>query len=426
MKKWTTSTRVTFPAPTMETHHAAPTTGMTTRSKADDSDGLGGGGVSLLRVLQVRRKPLNEIEVWALLGQTGGALKGQQKGQKGRIVTPRSTICTPSGRVALLLQGEAVTESYYVHPRLAGKRDQLSASEAEKAAVFSLARTAEWALDYGEDELNRVSEALRSLLSGMQTLDLDKSPRLEAVLSSVAEHWGSAVGATPIGRFVSQMCRLTQTWQQSSVPALRSSTAAAAKTVMTEEEAEKKEVEVEFSRLETSSSSSCSAEDEENAVRPPQVTSPFAASMPNLNNNVERVKEEEGERLRPPIPPKQQQRGQYGRRLEYQPPSKDGATYENFVLRSNLSRGRSASSHEFTKRSTASAAVRRNPSRLYRVVRPLTEVTHAPSPATKRCIGPEFVVVGESDPVTLDLHCSAARNAPCRTVQVSLMIKSHF
>ena len=49
--------------------------------------------------------------------------------------------------------------------------------------------------------INRVSEALRSLLSRMQTLDLDKSPiGLDAVLSSVADHWGSAVGATPIGR----------------------------------------------------------------------------------------------------------------------------------------------------------------------------------------------------------------------------------
>ena len=253
--------------------------------------------------------------------------------------TLRSTICTPSGRVAL--QGEAVTESYYIHPRLAGRRDQLSVPEAEAAAVFSLARTAEWALDYGEDELGRVSEALRSLLSRMQTLDLERSPALDAVLTSVAEHWGGAVGATPISRFVSQMCRLTQTWQQqSSVPALTSAAVTS--------EVEKKEVEVEFSRLETSSSSSCSAEDEENVVRPaPQVTSPFAASMPNLNNNVEQVKED------PPVVPPKQRSGQYGRRLEYQPPTaKDGggATYENFVLRSNLSRGRSASTHEFTKR----------------------------------------------------------------------------
>ena len=34
-----------------------------------------------------------------------------------------------------------------------------------------------------------------------------------------------------------------------------------------------------------------------------------------------------------------------------------------------------------------------NPSRLYRVVRPLADVAPAPSPATKRCVGPEFVVM---------------------------------
>ena len=188
-------------------------------------EGVGGGGngVSLLRVLQVRRKPLNEIEVWALLSQAGNALRGHQK---GRLVTPRSTVCTPSGKV-VLQSDNAVTESYYIHPRLASKLLQqqqqqkqeqqqhyLTASEAEAAAVFSLARTAEWALDYGEDELGRVSEALRSLLSRMQTLDLDSSraPSLEAVLAAAAAHWGGAVGATPVARFVSQMCRLTQTW----------------------------------------------------------------------------------------------------------------------------------------------------------------------------------------------------------------------
>ena len=38
-------------------------------------------------------------------------------------------------------------------------------------------------------------------------------------------------------------------------------------------------------------------------------------------------------------------------------------------------------------------SVKRNPSRLYRVVKPLTEVTPTPSPATKRCVGPEFIVM---------------------------------
>ena len=48
--------------------------------------------------------------------------------------------------------------------------------------------------------------------------------------------------------------------------------------------------------------------------------------------------------------------------------------------------------------------VQRNPSRLYRVVKPLTEVTSIPSPATRRCVGPEFVVMSsELEAVRLDL-----------------------
>ncbi len=71
-------------------------------------------------------------------------------------------------------------------------------------------------------------------------------------------------------------------------------------------------------------------------------------------------------------------------------------------------------------RNSSSNRVRRNPSRLYRVVRPLAQVTPTPSPATKRCVGPEFVVMAaaseESGPVFLDLSrrhqaAGAAREA---------------
>ena len=49
-------------------------------------------------------------------------------------------------------------------------------------------------------------------------------------------------------------------------------------------------------------------------------------------------------------------------------------------------------------------AVRRNPSRLYRVVKPLANISACPSPATKRCIGPEFIVMSENSPaVVVDL-----------------------
>ena len=69
--------------------------------------------------------------------------------------------------------------------------------------------------------------------------------------------------------------------------------------------------------------------------------------------------------------------GGYGRRLEYRYPSS-----------SSSQTGSSSTTHR--KRSSA---VKRNPSRLYRVVKPLAEIQAAPSPATKRCIGPEFVVM---------------------------------
>ena len=43
-------------------------------------------------------------------------------------------------------------------------------------------------------------------------------------------------------------------------------------------------------------------------------------------------------------------------------------------------------------------APQRNPSRLYRIVKPLTEMATTPSPATNRCIGPEFFVMQDNHP----------------------------
>ena len=42
-------------------------------------------------------------------------------------------------------------------------------------------------------------------------------------------------------------------------------------------------------------------------------------------------------------------------------------------------------------------APQRNPSRLYRIVKPLAEISIRPNPATNRCVGPEFFVMSESD-----------------------------
>lgn len=70
------------------------------------------------------------------------------------------------------------------------------------------------------------------------------------------------------------------------------------------------------------------------------------------------------------------------------------------------------------------AKVKRNPSRLYRVVRPLTEVTPTPSPATKRCVGPEFVVMASEQqvrPVVLDLSSHCRKDTPVKKVNVIML-----
>lgn len=63
-----------------------------------------------------------------------------------------------------------------------------------------------------------------------------------------------------------------------------------------------------------------------------------------------------------------------------------------------------ASSAEEACNRTTRKVPQRNPSRLYRIVKPLAEVSPVPSPATKRCVGPEFVVMSmESQSVRIDL-----------------------
>jgi hypothetical protein len=67
-------------------------------------------------------------------------------------------------------------------------------------------------------------------------------------------------------------------------------------------------------------------------------------------------------------------------------------------------------------------AVERNPSRLYRVVRPLAEISAAPLPATKRCVGPEFVVMSQEDPVLLDLYVHRSRKEEGNVRKVTIVM----
>ncbi len=218
--------------------------------------------------------------------------------------------------------------------------------------------------------------------------------------------------------------------------------------------------EIELSRIDTSSSSSSSSDSEVLAASSmPELCSPAH----NNNNNDPKI----GPQLR-------QRRGVYGRRLfEFQPqtePTVSNELYENVQYQgeggrrgeTNLDRTKSVSSQVMLQDSSSSTSttssnsssrrrqhmageisstlgakkhhhlrsttgVRRDPSRLYRLVRPLTNVTPTPSPATKRCVGPEFVVMASvdqahdaSDGAFIDLTSGRDANA-VRNVRVEML-----
>ncbi|XP_040573766.1 tyrosine-protein phosphatase non-receptor type 13 [Lepeophtheirus salmonis] len=64
---------------------------------------------------------------------------------------------------------------------------------------------------------------------------------------------------------------------------------------------------------------------------------------------------------------------------------------------------------------------KRNPSRLYRVVEPLTKISMSPVPATKRCVGPEFFVMSEKSPITLDMTVHSRRDSISKRVTVVMI-----
>ena len=91
-------------------------------------------------------------------------------------------------------------------------------------------------------------------------------------------------------------------------------------------------------------------------------------------------------------PSSRQQDANRRRRGAENNPSSTTTTTTNGNLNGQSS-GSSQCSIGISSENSSSNRVRRNPSRLYRVVRPLAQVTPTPSPATKRCVGPEFVVM---------------------------------
>ena len=348
--------------------------------------------ISLQKVIESRNgvggHPVNEVECWSLLGQTGHALqdhllKVNRSGMASAlpIITPQRLMCTGSGKVVLaLVEGSKSfstrrgrsAEQYHRHPVVLGGRGsnegELNERELEAIGVFSLAKTIKLCIGNAS---SRMSDPLRRLLVGMTETDLSRSVTLLELLRRVSDNWASMVGSAPISRFVSQMYRSTSNNSEhhrscSAIPLMTNHDSRAniilnqcvlepviappqrppppptsySSSTSNLPPPSAVSGEIEFSRLDTSSSSSTSSSSAAPAAEAAStavvaattsqtnddddnnpLSSPFAASMPNLNNNnnVEVDKEGSVNNAEESSKSETRKRG-YGRRLDYQPP----------------------------------------------------------------------------------------------------------
>ena len=110
---------------------------------------------------------------------------------------------------------------------------------------------------------------------------------------------------------------------------------------------------------------------------------PISSSPINNNNHLEQKISSSSHSSRPPkLPPK-------GIVPPPLPPTSSAGS---------LSSCSSANGGPTSRAALKRKAPQRNPSRLYRIVKPLTEMATTPSPATNRCIGPEFFVMQDNHP----------------------------
>ena len=356
--------------------------------------------VTLEQVLQVRDTRLNPVECLALLGQTGNALQDVLLSLNGRrqrlrrassvatssafsshtrdirmaTVHPQRVLCTTTGRVVLSMTSTVETSQLnaFSHPDISKKSSsELNEADLETLGIFSLAQTITKCLS-GKPEEASIRNILEKMKSG--------SISLLSLLQVVSDEWSKLVGASPISRFVAQICRRTQGWTSGSN--LRSLALGAGPEPLSRQEPvklrtkdEEEEVEIEFSRMESNTSRSSSS------TSSPQLTNkPLCSSSPLQ-----------------PSKPAAAITGQYGRRLDYRPMRLEPSPKKR-------------------------KAVERNPSRLYRVVRPLAEIAAAPIAATKRCIGPEFVVMTNEDPILLDLYVHRSRKEEGNVRNVTIVM----
>lgn len=343
------------------------------------------GSVTLTQVLNLKESRLNPVECLALLSQTGSALQDVLLGLNGRrqrlrrassiatstglssrnrditmaTIHPRRVLCTTTGRVVLSMTptNDVTYLNEFLHPEISKKSsNEVTEIDLEVLGIYSLAKTIAKCLtgDHGEQTVRNI---LDKMTSGSVT-------SLLLLIKMVNDEWAKLVGASPVSRFVAQICRRTQGWNSGleSMPVSQPVNPVLPPKPKREDE----DIEIEFSRMDSNNSSSSSL----TSASPQPTAKPLCSSSP-LNN-------------KEPKKATTVTTGHYGRRLDYRPMKLEPSPKKR-------------------------KAVERNPSRLYRVVRPLAEIAAAPMPATKRCVGPEFVVMGNEDPVLLDLYVHRSR-----------------
>jgi len=523
MHKWTTTTSV---------------------PSAADADGRPNVyGIALKRVVERRGGPLNEVEAWAVLSQAGQALQDALLGanaEGGRVeaaavrqvaCTPTRLFCLPAGKVMINANGSSDGDlaRYLPLPVLSRlqRRAELTEAELERAGIFSLGRTVAESLA----DAPTVSESLNGLLREMTSSA--ETATLLSLMKTTSEEWRLKVGSSPVSRFISQLYRVTSSWEQDRRGQGVTSSLSSASLVARDRESERRgrrraeevrsrwlahrqlclpppplaveerlsptvarEEAVEFSRLDASSASSaseeCSAASpssgggaaerlaespeftnnnvEDKKIRMAGLPQPFSLiqsaeqaspashrTRPKTNEATAAAAEEEdlgeegdGEGVYENVCFKEGSLAAAGAAAasagvvhkppfaaDSQPPTRsqlallsEGSTKgESTPLSSSSSSSRHArltAVGNERRRTTAAIEVepsKRNPSRLYRVVKPLTSVTPMLSPATKRCVGPEFVVMAaasRNDPLIVDLTLGSA-GAVIRDVEVEAL-----
>lgn len=113
--------------------------------------------VSLKKILELRPS-LNEIECWALLGQTAHALQDvllKANGFAGTakkindncpVIYPERVLATTTGRIVIDTASRFEPETVYFHPLLAQNqlyKQDYSEAELEKLGIYSLGKTIE-------------------------------------------------------------------------------------------------------------------------------------------------------------------------------------------------------------------------------------------------------------------------------------------